>query len=282
MEHGVRHTLRYFLRFGYPPTVEELHTYHPQLRISKKQLQTQLDFMLKKGQVKKIELPDGLIRYTLGEYSITANNLQKAQAISQYKRKKLSTYLPVLGIIPWIRFAGLSGSMAMGHAKEEDDIDIFIVAVHNRLWLARLCALGAAAALGLRRRRGRHVDPDKICLNLFFDEGSLTVPVFKQTEYVAHEVLQMKPLLDKDGVYSRFLKKNAWTGRFFPNAARNSAKKPSFIPRSRQSAYIGDLIERIVCILQLWAVDRHRTTEIISGDQLWFFPDDFERKIGVK
>ena len=36
---------------------------------------------------------------------------------------------------------------------------------------------------------------NKVCLNLFFDESDLAVPKFKRSEYVAHEVLQMKPLV---------------------------------------------------------------------------------------
>ena len=38
-------------------------------------------------------------------------------------------------------------------------------------------------------------------------------------------------------------------------------------------------IESIFKKVQLSLINRHRTTEIITSTQLWFHPDDFEKKI---
>jgi len=142
---------------------------------------------------------------------------------------------------------------------------------------------------------------NKVCLNLFFDESNLQVPKYKQTEYVAHEVLQMKPLISKDQVYERFLKANEWVFGFFPNAEKTSAKfkvqnsklqfKIQNYPKNFKlltlifnfSLLIFNLlaegIETLIKNLQLMLINRHKTSEIITDTQLWFFPDDYELKI---
>jgi len=142
---------------------------------------------------------------------------------------------------------------------------------------------------------------DKVCLNLFFDEKNLQVPKYKQTEYVAHEVLQMKPLVDKDNIYQRFIQANEWVFGFFPNAEKASPRfkvqsaKLQFKMQSYSKNFkpltiifnfsfltfnlIMDGIEVLTKRLQLALINRHRTTEMITDTQLWFFPDDYERKI---
>ena len=40
-----------------------------------------------------------------------------------------------------------------------------------------------------------------------------------------------------------------------------------------------DFIELISKKLQLSIINRHKTNEIITNKQLWFFPEDFENKL---
>lgn len=42
-----------------------------------------------------------------------------------------------------------------------------------------------------------------------------------------------------------------------------------------------ELLERLLKALQLFFIKKHKTTEIITDAQLWFFPDDFEKKMKV-
>jgi hypothetical protein len=42
---------------------------------------------------------------------------------------------------------------------------------------------------------------------------------------------------------------------------------------------LGDVVEYILKKFQLFLINRHRTKEIITKSQLWFHPDDFEKKI---
>ncbi len=122
---------------------------------------------------------------------------------------------------------------------------------------------------------------DKVCLNLFFDEKNLSVPDFKKTEYVAHEILQMKPLIGRENVYNRFLRANSWAYEIFPNARDIIEVSPNRQTILVNSNPLMEIFESFVKKWQLIFINRHRTSEIITDTQLWFHPDDFEKKIGV-
>lgn len=221
----------------------------------------------------------------------------------QISKRKLNNwrykaYIRLLSFFPQIRLVGLSGSISMMNAKEDDDIDLFIITAKNRLFTGRFVALVLAQLLGLRRHRqlAKLDTVNKICLNLFFDESNLKVPKFKQTEFVGHEVLQMKPIINKDQTYEKFLNANEWVFKLFPNAIHTISKikdqrsktnskfktlsfKLGFNILTLIFELLGGLLERLLKSFQLTFINRHRTTEIITSSQLWFHPDDFEKKI---
>lgn len=199
---------------------------------------------------------------------------------TNYTKSKLCSicfrlYIKLLKAIPFILLVGLSGSAAMQSAKKNDDIDLFIITAPNRLWTARFIAIICAKLCGIhRRRKDKHIN-SKVCLNLFFDaHDGLSIPAHKRTFYVAHELLQMKPLINKHRIYGRFLEANKWVGKFFPNG---KSKILNF-SISNKSGQI-DWFEKWARKLQLHFINKHKTTETVTDTQLWFFPDDFELKI---
>lgn len=160
----------------------------------------------------------------------------------------------------------------MMNAESSDDIDFFIITKAHRLWTARLCLLGAAELFGVRRKRLTSRVKDSFCFNLFFDETDLIVPEEKQNLYVAHEIVQMKPIVIKNEAYSRFLKANQWVRDFFPNINISNHYK-------KDTNYRSSLLEFLCKKLQLFLMSKHKTNERITKTQLWFFPRDFEKKL---
>jgi|GEM_PF-771750 len=131
---------------------------------------------------------------------------------------------------------------------------------------------------------------NKVCLNLFFDENNLIIPKFKQTLFVGHEVLQMRPLINKDSVYERFLAANDWVFKLFPNILSTlklkikTSKLNLSNSKSGKDLKLGlknfsDWLENQLKKIQLKLINRHKTIEIITNSQLWFHPEDFERKV---
>lgn len=293
MKNEIIKTLTYFSLFQYPPAFDEIYTFvekKTSIRTLKKYINTLV-------RNKKIVTQDGYFCSSTDKSIIT--QYQKRKSYSHKKIKKISFFTKVLALFPQIKLIGLSGSVAMMNAKQNDDIDLFIITARNRLFTGRFVALVMAQMLGLRRvRHSGNTIKDKICLNLFFDESNMVVPKLKKTPYVGHEILQMKPIINKDNIYERFLVKNGWVLDIFPNAIKifnfpffHQGKQFSIFNQFEISNLIfnknfkliinnlGDYIEKILKKFQLEVINKHKTTEIITDSQLWFFPDDFEKKL---
>jgi len=339
LENEVLKTIRYFSFFDYPPSFEEIYTFLGK-KATKKKVEEALKSLEGQKKIKKIEDLNNVTRYTLyviyndtvGEYSIKLKNKNEKLKIERYNKrylfsqKKLENwrvrlYLKILSFFPQIKLIGFSGSLAMMNAEKNDDIDLFIITAKNQLFTGRIIALFWAEVFGLRKKFGKNKKSqkifrfypkkadladlsEKVCLNLFFDESDLAVPEFKRNEYVAHEILQMKPIVNKDGVYERFLTANSWVFEIFPNAKENEKFKinppirrikskfkiKNFLSNFkfltvilRFAFYILNFlafgVESMFKDFQMFFINKHRTTEIITNTQLWFHPEDFGEKI---
>ncbi len=281
--------IEYFSVFQYPVTVDEIHTYYP-VKTTKKTLNSLLIQMVES----KLLIKDAY--YTLPPHSIFMRKRGKRAIIARDKLKKVALFTRIVSATPIIKLIGLSGSMAMNNAENDDDVDLFIITAKNRLFTARFIALLLTQILGKRRQRGGKTIRDRLCLNLFFDEVALKIPNSKKNKYIAHEVVQMVPLIMREGVYGRFIKANRWVFNYFPNARESlefRVKNSEFIKPILNSKlihnskfiilnYLGDLSEIILKYLQLSLINSHRTTELITDHQLWFFPDDYEKKLDKK
>ncbi len=290
VEKNLISTIEYFTFFKYPPDFEEIYTFYPK-KIGKIELRDNLNLLIKKQKIIQKASLDNVKRYTPWEYQKLHRQYSPKVVSSAQKIKSIKKYSGFLSILPQIKLIGLSGSVAMANARQDDDIDLFVITGQNRLWTGRFLALILASLWGRRRRREESHVNNKICLNLFFEETGLKIHAQKRSKFVAHEVLQMKPLADKQKTHSRFLGANSWVFKLFPNAARSTDKflTPSEPLRSRKVrsrknllSSLADLIELTLKKLQLALINRHKTSEIIGQKQLWFFPDDFEKKLKIK
>ncbi|MFA6081425.1 MAG: hypothetical protein WC741_03375 [Patescibacteria group bacterium] len=275
LDKAILKTIKYFSFFAYNPTEKEIHMFL-QAKISRNSLDIELNSMIKQKRI-------SASKDTPPQYSIRKVKDQKSKV--KNSREKLNSwrfkaYVKLISLFPQIKLVGLSGSISMMNAVKDDDIDLFIITAKNRLFTGRLIVLTLAQLLGLRRSRKARHSNNKICLNLFFDESNLKVPKFKQTEFVGHEVLQMKPIIVKGDIYKRFLEANEWVFGIFPNVKQIFNFQFSIFDQSKiQNSNLGDWIEFNLKKYQLHLINKHRTTEIITSTQLWFHPDDFEKKL---
>lgn len=280
MEKEILQTINYFSCFSYAPNLEETYTFLPK-KTTRKLLEKAFEKLFKS---KKVLMKSG--RYTIEGYSMYFNKHVVRTAYSNNKLIRLRKYVKILSLFSQIKLIGISGSLAMMNADRNEDMDIFIITAKQRLWTGRFISLLIAQLMGLRRRRTAKKVKDKVCLNLFFDLADLKVPKHKRTEYVAHEVLQMKPLVVKENMYRKFLKQNNWVFDIFPNAfdMLGYSKKYVILKKENKITFmkpIGNFFELILKNLQNYYIRRHQTTELITQNQLWFFPDDFELKLGL-
>lgn len=264
-------TLLYSDIFDYPLTAEELWRYFSGIgKTSKKAILSEL-----------LTLPD-IVQQRDGYFFMkgkekTIKNRLLFERISEKKLGIAKGAGRYLSFIPTIRFVGVSGSVAMRSCKRHDDIDLFIIARKNTLWLTRLLVLFLLEFLGKRRGRRPGAVSDLICVNMLMDEKVMQFFPSRQSLYTAHEIVRMVPVLDRDTTYGRFLGANRWVTNYMPNSLENK-KLSNKVIKERENKLL-TLIEFFARILQLWYMRSHKTTEEITDTLLAFHPLDYQPRV---
>lgn len=162
----------------------------------------------------------------------------------------------------------------MSGYKEDDDLDLCIVSRRGLIWTTRFMVVVIAKLFGIHT-------PTGVCLNLFFDEYDLRIPLDKQNSYIAHELLQMKPVVDKDTLHKRFFQNNAWINRYYPNARIQEVERIHNPPLSGNVKFLHWIthVDRLFKSIQLPIIKHNRTSLFVSAGQLWLFKRDFEKKL---
>jgi len=132
----------------------------------------------------------------------------------KHKAKKVAW---ALQIVPFIRFIGLTGSLAYDIVNENSDIDIFIITSAKRIWTCRFFVMLFLKIFRLQRiGDSKTARAGKICPNRFVSDDYLMIN--PQNRYHAQDYSQMVPLFD-DNIYDKFLSENSWMKKYgyFPN-----------------------------------------------------------------
>lgn len=189
----------------------------------------------------------------------------------------------ILKFIPWIAMVGITGSLAMKNCNQDSDIDLLIICKKKTLWLSRLFSILLLTFFGISiRKSGDKVEKDKLCLNMWLDETSLSWPASERNIYTAHEICQIVPLINKDKAYEKFIWMNKWVKDFWPNAVKFSSVYKSFSSRSI-SQYLNILIslflEPFAFRFQYWYMKSKITNEEISFNKAIFHPKNLSKLI---
>lgn len=280
MKNSIIDVISYFNYFKYPPTTREIFLY----------MSEEISSTLLEDSLQRLEESKRVIRkndrYALGGHGKNFTTWADREVLSLFRLKKIEWFIKIIAKFPQIMLVGISGGLSMLNSDEDDDIDIFVISAKNRIWTARIIILTLSSFFGLRRVFGSKKVKDKLCFNLFFDFSHMKVADHKKNRYVAHEILQMKPLFTRNDTYCIFLETNKWVKGFFPNLKIKEFREGNLTfqiqssvgPISRNNT-IGEVFEKIFKIIQLILINKHKTNEMISDHQLWFFPHDFQNKI---
>jgi hypothetical protein len=271
---AILRTLIYSDIFGFPQTKEEIWEYLISGdRISRSAFEGALNKL--KGEVIQLE----------GYYALAGRGeyIKKRISNNKYVHRKMKIAKKaafLLAAIPTILFIGISGGLAIGDAEKRDDIDFFIITKKNTIFKTRLFILILLQAMGLRRKRLDKKPEDKVCVNFLIDETKLSFPSERKDIYTAREILQIKPLFDRENTYLKFLMMNKWIKNFLPNANIANNPKTNLVRESHLHAYfwllIGLLpIEKICRMLQKKVMEQHLGNETVTNHVLIFNPNDY-------
>jgi hypothetical protein len=107
---------------------------------------------------------------------------------------------------PFIRSVSLSGSLSKDYMYENGDVDFFIIARPERLWLARTLLVLYKKIFLLNSYK-------YFCLNYFVDEEHMEIE--QENLFTATELFTLLPVTGRHYV-KRLMEANPWVNRYYP------------------------------------------------------------------
>ncbi|MBI3290055.1 hypothetical protein HYZ78_01530 [Candidatus Microgenomates bacterium] len=189
--------------------------------------------------------------------------------------KKLST-------IPTIKLIGITGSLAMNNADKNSDVDLMIITAGGALWSTRVMVRIVSLLHGFMVRSPRSDEAkNAICFNMWLDEKHMEIPKKMRNLYSAHEVLQVRPLVNKDHTFEKFLDANKWALEYWPNALSGTrhwalgTRKKNVLSIAYCLTPIALLLEPIAYGMQKLYMRRKITRELVEPGRAFFHPIDW-------
>jgi len=149
-----------------------------------------------------------------------------------------------------ILFLGITGSVAAGSPKKNSDIDLMIITKANKLWINRL-----KLRWFITRNKIPHRKPeireksDEFCFNLWLDEKSLSLKKEKRTLKNAVDLILIKPLINRNRTYEKFISANDWAKEF---VATGYSLKQIVPLRETSLLRKNTLLDKVINLVVFW------------------------------
>lgn len=156
----------------------------------------------------------------------------KSNNILEEKWQKLFTYRKALRYIPFINFALVAGSMAIGDVHKNSDFDLIIGVKNGRIFTARLFSMLVFELLGARRKGkdSKENASNKVCLNHFVALRGYTLsPPYN--DYWVALYRNLVPFYGKFDEIEAFFKANKWAGKISPQKDKWADYNPSLFSK---------------------------------------------------
>ena len=220
LQESILNVVTYFDIFHYPLTAEEIRTFMDK-QCNEEQVHNLLNELLSDERIFKTH-----DFYTLHKNSSLAAKRIKENAAAKKQMRKAKKIAAFLTWFPFIKGIAISGSLSKQVAKEDSDVDFFIITTANRLWLSKIFFTTFIKLVSF-------IALDKwFCLNYVIDETNLEVK--EKNIFTATEIITLIPLYGSS-LFDKFFETNNWMYDYFPNHAikKSVAKEVSAIlPRS--------------------------------------------------
>lgn len=206
---------------------------------------------------------------------------RKSEKISKNKLERARKYSKFFKLIPWIKFAAVTGDVAFGSATEGSDIDIFLVVKDNRLWITRGLELVLFNLIGIRRVTWKKDTKNKLCINYSTSDKNLNLKPKKGNEFlVGLEISMMKPVYNED-YYKNILKHNEWLLKYYPNRKGTYTKSENLFGGSLLFDALDDLAMKLQIIF-MKKMGHSTKDSTIERDRITFFDEDTKWQERVK
>jgi hypothetical protein len=157
---------------------------------------------------------DGLVGEGEGRFGLVEelpkilDSIRERDMFQPRKRRRAAKVARWLASLGGVRFVALANTTALGNARDEGDLDFFVIAQSGTLWMTRLLGAGPFKLFGKLPTKDR--TRDAVCLSYFVaDDGLKLAPHMLDGDdpYFRYWFLSLVPLYD-DGVGSELWSKN--------------------------------------------------------------------------
>ncbi len=185
------------------------------------------------------DLKDANLIFNINDYYSLHNNINLVidriafEKRADEKMKEALHYGQLIQKFPFTKAVCISGSLSKHIMKKDSDIDFFIMAKANRIWIAKLL-LKMYKFLFLNNSK------DVFCINYFIAENNLSIA--EQNTFTATELVTLIPI-GCQVEYEKILKQNKWYKEFLPNYTNVS--KESFPITAKEKPYVSKLLEML-------------------------------------
>lgn len=221
LRNSVLATIAYHDCLDYPLTSFEVHKFliNPARvnklnegisEIKQSAIFSELETLVKLGVISK----NGEYYFLNRRQSLVQDRLDKKK-ISDKKWLRFLMYSRFLLITPYLKGMFGSGSMGMDNANLESDYDLLIIGKAGRLYTARLFLWLIASIMGVRRKPGQLIAPDKLCFNHFISDDNLKLQ--HESLYNAQTYINLKPIYVPENLFNAFFGSNIWLNNFVYN-----------------------------------------------------------------
>ncbi len=139
-----------------------------------------------------------------------------------------SSLLKFLGKLPFIKFIGVSGSVAADNPTPNKnnhvDLDLFVISSEHSLWL--IFSIERILTNIVRLVKGDHF----YCFNYVTEETFLEI--YNKSFYTASEMVNIVPVVDK-GIFEKFVNSNEWFKTYYSKESipiEGKTSKKSYFP----------------------------------------------------
>ncbi len=216
-------TLVFYDQFSYPLTAWEIWRglyQYPESMNQESRIQEEIRFSQLVEILKSDECIEKHVVFHEGYFFLKGREeivkIRHERLLSSLKKyKKVTWFLKFMALLPFIRFIGICNSLAYKNARDESDVDLFVVAKSNRAHEARMLA-GFFAAL-FRMRPTKHSSKNKICLSFFVDEDNLNLSSLRLGNndiYFHYWVFHIQPIFEEENFWKNFCAENEWLSSF--------------------------------------------------------------------
>lgn len=130
--------------------------------------------------------------------------------IDTYLFNKTYKYISYIKWIPWIKFIWIWNSVSMFSSNKNSDIDLFIITSSKRMWFVRIILILIFQLLWVRKTNKFHAK--RFCLSFFCTINWINFENFalKNDIYLYFWIIYLKPILDFDNTYNKFISSQRW------------------------------------------------------------------------